>query len=184
MIKIKNSKNKKITWIVAALVVAAITAILYVIWKRSMDVQVYDPSKTIRYLPASDEEKQQAEDNKSNAFDRMNKDETPDSTSGTQQNVKPSITYFGQQNGDGDFRVGSGVTNIYEDGGKCILTVTFANGTVVTDTRDAVKDAKSVSCGSLMIEKQRLVPGKASFTMKYESANYKGESDETEVILR
>ena len=38
--------------------------------------------------------------------------------------------------------------------------------------------------GSFMIEKQKLVPGRASFTVRYESAQYTGESDKTEVTLR
>jgi hypothetical protein len=132
-------------------------------------------SEAVNYSPPTEEEKQQADDNKS----RLDNDQKTSVTRTAEGkvSVKPVITYAGQQNGK--IEVGSYVPGIFEDGGTCTATFSKDSRKVSRDV-NGVKEGNSTFCPMFNVSASDLQEkGSWTVVVYYNSPNSSGNSDTT-----
>lgn len=129
---------------------------------------------TINYGPPTAEEKKETEVFK----DNQTKPETPavsQKDSSQRTVVKPIISSYGQDIQNKAVSVSGYIPGIVEDGGLCTLTLKNGSQTITQD-KTSTRDAKTVSCGFIDIERSRLSAGTWSATLTYKSSTSSGTS--------
>lgn len=96
--------------------------------------------------------------------------------------VTPEFFISEVNEGNGEYFAVIYVRGIFESGGTCTVRVE-AGGQTYTQENTAETDASGTACGSFAFALSELGSGEASVTATYESANYRGESDEMTVRL-
>jgi xyloglucan-specific exo-beta-1,4-glucanase len=96
--------------------------------------------------------------------------------------VTPEIFMTTVDTDAGQLRVIVFVPNVYEDGGRC--TVTVVDGAVtITKENTGQADVSSTACGQFTFALGDLPSGSASVTASYESSKYSGSSAPEKVAI-
>lgn len=123
--------------------------------------------------PATELERQEAEENKDRIVDSQNQPspspETPQSP-GSKKSVAPTVTEANRSS------VKAYVTGIFEEGGTCTATFTKGDQTL-TKTSDGFQNASYTQCAPMDLDSGFLSAGKWSVTVKYSSSTSEGTSD-------
>lgn len=144
-------------------------------WNKSKDdLNTDNDASFINLDPPTKEEIQQSEENKSDVSDRENIDNNP-ANPGSVKSVTPIITSWSQDQTGKFVTVSAFIQSIYEDGGKCTLTVTKDQKTV-TKNEVAYKNVTSTSCPTFTVFRDELGPGRWRFEVTYLSDTAKGAS--------
>lgn len=176
-------KNKKvIITIMLVLLVASIGLAAYA-WLSKDDDNSYTDTDGITYQEATEAEKQESENiKKENSEQIDNSQGAPTSNeSGQKKTVTPIITAWSQDS-SGDLRINGYVPEVTEEDGTCSYTLTNGN-MEVEQSRSALLNAQSTSCGQIVISSNKLSPGQWKITLTYSSSNSKGTSDETTIQI-
>ncbi len=185
-LKNKNYTKKRAIIIVAALIVLAIIGFgtAQVLRNRAADnadTESTDtvPQETIKYEPATGEEKQQTEQHKGNL---VKEDSQPPTPAGSKKAVTPIITDASQY--DDRIEVRSFIPSIVESGGTC--TLTFKQGSAqILKTVEGAADATTTRCEPSMIPRSEFTSsGKWVLTITYTSAASSGTSDPWDVEVK
>ncbi len=136
---------------------------------------------TINYGPPTEQEKKETEEFK----DRQgtNSGTTSPSTPGQKKSVVPVITSWGQDPTTKIVDASGYVAGIYEAGGNCTLTLE-KSGQKITESKEAIKDAQTVSCGVIKIDSGRLSAGIWSATLTYSSSTSQGTSQAVNIEVQ
>ena len=179
-------KNRKKILLVSSLVLASVAVLggsLYVLRnKKSNNTTVAG----VEVKPASEEEKQDAENNKDRISAQIDKQKTEQGQSSTPTNSSATVTItYASQSGD-QIEVSSYVSGVFEDGGTCKLTMSKGSKTVTKQTTGE-RDATTTMCPSFSIAKAELgESGTWSAQVGYSSAKIsdaKSSPKEIEVKL-
>lgn len=182
----QNKKSQKIALISAAVVVA-ISGVGYAVYRaRDNKTAQNTDNSTINQAPATEEEKQQAEDNKDRIAADIDKNKSENqSQNGTQAPTKSNgavtITYAGQY-GD-QVEIGAFMSNVFEDGGTCKATLTNG-GTTITKETKGFKDVSSTTCTPFIIPGNELSAGSWKIKVQYSSNTVTGESGEKTIEVK
>lgn len=137
-----------------------------------------DSAETINYDPPTEEEKAETEAHKQ----QLTQQSTATTPSSSKKTVKPVITFAGQY--DGFVEVGSYVSEVYEDGGTCTLTLTKGSQKV-TRTAAGQKDVSKTLCPTFKVPVSEFPnSGTWAATVKYSSSSAEGTSDEKPVEVQ
>lgn len=143
----KPSKKTTIILLLAILIIAG--GILYYLKYVRADTATQETSTSdVNLSPSTEEDKKRAEDNKQRIVeqDEQLKTQGQQPSSASKKTVVPTITYADQYGSV--VEVGSYVTGIYEDNGKC--TATFTKGSAsFAKSVNAVKNVNSVNCPAM-----------------------------------
>jgi len=114
------------------------------------------------------------------------KSETPTETAKPSEPAKIKVTVeindFYVDEGLGVFDVIAEVTDVFEEGGTCALTVT-SGSTTATATAKAGQNVTSTQCGLLEVNLSDLASGTAQFRVSYTSPTSAGKSALGEVTI-
>lgn len=100
----------------------------------------------------------------------------PDTSAAPARNSADVVLSFaGWNESSAAMEAGGYVTVLLEDGGICTLTLT-ADDRVRTVSGDAIRDATTVSCGTLQITGDQLGSGSWEAVLSYESSSTVGQS--------
>jgi hypothetical protein len=175
---IKNKRIKKQLVLLSALVVLIGISAYLLLSKPKHNEQVTatntTSSPTINMKPATEQEKQAAEDHKNQLLNDAGNTAT---SSGQKKTVTPVISYIGL-NGQ-QIEIDSFVGGVREDGADCTATLTSQDGQeVVTEKSVSFKDATTTSCTPIYIARSKLLKtGTWSVVVSYSSATAQGKSE-------
>lgn len=181
MIFSKNNTHQHRKISVIALAVALFTLAGVLIYQRmthntERPTASSSDSETINLNPPTEQEKQDAEDNKQ----RLIQDEStplPRPSDGSKQTVSPVLGFL-RQAADKSIEANGYITEVVEANGICTLTLE-KGGVKVTQEKQALPDAQSTICGLIKIDRNRLSPGEWKGYLSYSSSKYQGTSTET-----
>lgn len=170
-VKHKNRSYKKILLVVFVVVVAAL--LIGFIAKKVHDNRtkvVTDDGQVVELKPATDEEKQQVEDNKQAIVENEEKNKSNQPPAGTKRQVSPVIT-AASVNG-----VNGYVTGVFEEGGSCRADFTL-NGQSFSKTSTGFQNASYTQCAPISLSSADFPVG-GSWTVKltYTSPTSQGAS--------
>jgi hypothetical protein len=153
-------------------------------YEKNVDSESQSPIDGINLQPATEEEIQDAEDNKLQIVDLKDKQSQTteeEQTSTYKTEVKPVIGYIevleGQINANGF------ITTMIEEGGTCTLKLTKDDQSFQT-TSTSLADAQSTVCGLMQISANGLSQGNWIATISYSSDKYEGLSEEQIVEVK
>jgi len=126
----------------------------------------------INYGPPTEEEKKAGDQIK----DEQNQPTTPPTTPGQKKTVTPVITSWGFNTFTQQVEVTGYVGGVIENGGTCTLTLE-KSGQKVTESKTAIADAQTTSCGLMTVTGNRLSPGNWTAMLSYTSSNVEGSSE-------
>lgn len=126
----------------------------------------------INYGPPTEEEKKASDQVK----DGQNQPTSPPATPGQKKAVTPVITSWGYNAITQQAEVSGYVGGVIENGGTCTLTLE-KSGQKVTESKAAIADAQTTSCGLISVARDRLSPGNWTATLSYSSASAEGTSE-------
>ncbi len=180
MIKIKKLLTKKII-IITAIVLLAAGGVGYAYYKnRHDDTPGQEP--TINYGPPTEEEKQQADDNKDQAVDRKQIDEQAKPADGSKKSVKPIITQA--QELDNRININAYIPGIFEDGGTCTASLVMGSSKV-TATSSGFANVSNTNCTPINIPLGQFPrSGDWNLTLDYNSGSAVGKSDSVVVKVQ
>lgn len=131
------------------------------------------PSDTINTQPPTEEEKQEAEQNKDRIVDEANRPPAPTNAEG-KKTVAPVIVDAGQYGSTIEVRAYE--PGITESDGQCSYTFT-RNGQTVSRQLPAIADATTTRCTNLKLERSAFpVAGEWQLSVTYNSAKTTGSS--------
>lgn len=137
-----------------------------------------DQASNVNYDPPTEQDKQEAEDNKQRIIEKSEQTNSSDNPS-----VIPAITYAGVY--DSDVEVGGYVPNIFEEGGTCTATFTREGSSSISKTVNAVRGANSVDCPQITLPTSQFpIKGTWSVVLSYKSSSVAGSSVARNVEIR
>ncbi len=170
----QQKKRVKLLVTVAVLVVLAAVSVFVGVKMRTPNTTPQPTpgfTEKLDLNPATDQEKQQAEDAK-NEIVKKDEQATQQQASNL-RTVVPTIIDAGQYGQNIEVR--AFVSAIYENGGTC--TFTFAKGAQkITKTSPGVKDATTTRCTNLSVPKGEFSSGSWSVVVSYSSSTASGSS--------
>lgn len=179
------SKNKKRLLVLLVFVLLIAGASGYILWQKRQSSDVADspaPPGTIKYEPATEQEKQETERHKDQLVENQKKAEQENAgrPADGKKAVTPVITLA--QYGGGNATIQAYVPNIYEEGGSC--TATLKNGgKTVTKQSSAFPNATTTDCQHLTIPRADFpMAGKWTVSITYTSAISEGTSNQNTSI--
>jgi hypothetical protein len=177
MTKIKNGKSYLVPLLLAIVAAALLVYFFGFRDRANNESDAPNDSGYINYGPPTEEEKQQAEQNKNDIVNESQNTVDPGA-----KKVEPTVTFAGMRNGNVEVR--SYVSGIYEDGGEC--EAKFTNGShVVTRTVEGIRDATYTRCDRILIEPSEFaVKGTWNLVITYSSNTASGKSSVKEVVIQ
>ncbi len=167
----KRQKNTHKKIIVAALLACLVGVGIYVFFIRDNSMKNSDSpveqiqEETINYAPASDEEKQEAQDNKQRIVDEQEQ-ENQNSTG-----LKSVAVTIASADSNSVF---ASVSGVIEDGGTC--TATFTKGSqTFSKSSDSIANVSNTQCGR--IAPPALSAGEWQVVVSYQSSKASGTSE-------
>lgn len=167
-----------------ALIVGVLMVILIVgVLQLSGTVKFFGNDSTIKdrpgvgeinYDPPTDQEIEETQENKQNVIDRVEQEKNPPS-SPSNKSVTPVLSFWGQDPDTKNVEASGFISEIYEDGGICTLTLKMSGG-AVTKSGSAIKDVNRTSCTPISIARTELRPGQWEITLSYKSSSSSGTS--------
>jgi hypothetical protein len=176
MLKNKNTKKIMLILLAAALTGALAYGIYATSYKNSSSETV-ETEDTINLDPPTEEEKAETEAHKDKVVDRQNLEARDQTNSpGTKKGASVTISSWPSSVGKSqNVDVSGFVSNVYENGGTCTLSLVKGSQTV-SKPRTAMKDAQTTACGFITIKRSSLNPGTWKATIKYSSPTAQGTS--------
>jgi hypothetical protein len=173
---IKNKNTKKIILILLAVVFAGTIAyVAYAsLYSNNNDTITTD---NVNLDPPTEEEKAETEAHKDKVVNRQDiesQDRTNTSSAKKDANVTIS-SWPSSVSKNQDVDVSGFVSNVYESGGKCTLTLR-KGARAVSKSRTAMKDAQTTACGFITIKRAALSTGTWRATITYSSTTAQGIS--------
>lgn len=184
--KKQNKKTIKNKYLVVALLLLLIGTGTYLVINKSSDSNnssTENQEDNTGFGPATDQERQEAEDHK-DKLSNMPSEDDPDQAG--IRSVTPVITIAGQFNDEqyGErVEVRAYVSEVYESDGKCTATFTLG-GQTVSRTVEALKDATTTRCDTIMIPRSEFPSsGSWQLVVSYKSPKALGSSQTVEVNI-
>ncbi len=182
--QLKSHRRELFGLLVVTLLIVAIGAYLYAQRKSSTPMPPVNspkPTGTVNLEPATEQDKQAADNNKEDLINRN--DRPPGQERGDNRNVvKPIITYAGQYGPQ--IEVGGYVPGVFEEGGTC--TAKFTNGSnSFSKSIKAIRSANSTDCPAMVASAEEFSPkGSWSVVILYDSTTSAGISDSRTIEVR
>lgn len=183
MVKIKsqnnNLKNKRLGAIVIIVIIALLAGGFY--FYKSQQDKSASPNdmgsleEPINFSPPSEQEKSEGDRRKQEIEDQQNAANQTQSNAAKKQ-VTPIISSWGQNSSDKSAEVSGFLTEVYEEGGTCTLTMQKGSTKVTSSASKAFKDARTTNCGLLSIPRSKLSAGSWEATIEYSSPTAYGVS--------
>lgn len=182
-------KNTKIILLPLAIVTISIVGFLIVRASKQNPKVSQNPTDGltgIKYEPATEKEKVESDNHKKELEARMKQEENSTNQSEgshtQQKQITPIISSWGQAQ-DRSLEVASIVPGIYEDGGKCTLTLE-KDGQKIIESSVGAKNVSNVTCGSIIISYSRLSTGEWTGYLKYSSDTAQGTSQPIKIPVK
>lgn len=99
------------------------------------------------------------------------------------ETLVPQLTFVGAGVEDGSIEVSGVVPGVVEDDGTCVFRFTSGSRTAVETTTHGIADASSTSCGTAVLQPERLAAGTWDVTLTYRGAAGSGTSVATSVAV-
>lgn len=153
---------------------------------RSDEVVVIN-NDGINYDPPTETEITETNQHKNDLAEKINEDgtnqEQPDvNLNDSKRGVTPIISFSGQSSAGSDLELNGYVPGVVEKNGKCTARLTKGNKTV-EETKVALDDAQSTSCGLIVIPRNELSAGNWSLLLIYNSPSSTGSSETVTVTI-
>ncbi len=181
----KNKKSKKLLKTALPLFIAVILAsglVWFINRKPNVSTSTVPQVSNIgtdgvNYSPPTEQDIKEAEQNKEKLG---NKDNPPTTTPSNMANI--IITYAGQF--DQDVEVAFYVSNAYEDGGTCSVTITNGSLSVTKDTK-GFKDVRTTVCPPIVIPRAEFpTAGQWTAVVSYTSQTANGTSEQRIIEIK
>lgn len=185
MLKIQKSPRTLLMLIVLLIVVAGLSAFLYLQSRNgdSLDNDQAASGEVTNLSPPTEQEKKESADNKS----RLSKDEDaskpkPNTSSDGKIAVTPIIQFASQNNAK--IEVSSYVPGIFEDDGTC--TANFSkDGKTVLEAVKAQKEGNATYCPLIVLDSSEFqTKGEWVVSVTYSSLRYSGSSTQKKVDVK
>jgi cytoskeletal protein RodZ len=185
MIYSKNNTRQFRKFGIVALIVALFALAGVFIYQRSIhnnkkSTTPSGGSEAINLNPPTEQEKQEAEDNKQRLIQEEST-QSPEPSNGSKITVSPVMGFL-RQAADKSIEANGYVAEAVEANGTCILTLE-KDGVKVVQEKQALPDAQSTVCGLIKIDRNRLTAGEWKGYLGYSSSKYQGTSPETIVRI-
>lgn len=177
----KNKHKLKIIVLIGIALVIGVVGVV-VLWQRSLDYKITKAPTNTSNSDLAKAEKQDVVQNKSDITNQKKSSPTSQTNTSAGSTNMPGtasvmISYAGQTNQT--IQVSSYVSNVFEDGGTCTLTLTKGNSTV-TRTVQGVANVSYTTCPTFSIENSghsALAAGSWNIVVSYKSAAFNGSSE-------
>jgi hypothetical protein len=167
---ISTKKSKIILFVVGLLVVAAAVVGYSLVNREDKAPQTAAPESVINYEPATEDEKQQAEDAKDRIVAQQEAENSDTPTNEGRRTVDPVITYAGTD------EVNAFISGVVEDGGTCTLTASQQSKSF-TRKSSASRNASTTDCAAFTLSSSDFNnKGEWSVTVSYSSPTSTGTS--------
>jgi hypothetical protein len=141
------------------------------------------PSQTINNGPATQQEKAEAEQHKAELEQKAAQEKAATPSPTTKKVVVPFVASWGQDPDNNSFELSAFISDVYEDGGTCTLTMS-ASGKTITKTSTGHKDVNKTTCTPFVVSRTELTAGDWTAAVQYTSASAQGISNQQAVTVR
>jgi hypothetical protein len=173
----KTKSNKKILIFFTILLFLIFTGLIVYSLARN-DNPPETQTDGINYGPATEEEIQAAEDNKSRLVEEQKQqNQAPPPQQNSNQKTGVTLVFGYIEVRDGQVNSNGFISTIIEEGGTCTLTLKKGSR-LAQATSLSLADAQSTVCGLMQINTSELSGGEWSATISYSSDKYEGVSEE------
>lgn len=181
MPKKKDQRNKILVAVAVALVLLFGTILFLRRTTSNFEEhpQALESQETVNYGPATEEEKQQAINNKKRIGEEQAGNQLP---TGAKRIVKPTINFV-EQNGN-QVELGAFVPGVFEDGGQCKASFT-KDGNTISKMVIASKEGSATYCPIISIPVSEF-PEKSEWSavISYDSPSSSGVSDSSKFEIK
>jgi hypothetical protein len=184
MIKMNKKQPQKIKLLIPLLIVGLLSIVLlYYMNKKDGVSDISGNTNGLSYPGPTEQEKRETEENKKEVENRENLETVSrDSQKTETTTVTPIISSWGQDQASKNVEVGAFVPGVYEDGGKCTLTLTN-QGVIITEVREGAKNVSNTTCGIFTVKRDRVTAGSWSAVVQYSSSKATGTSSQINVTV-
>lgn len=175
------SKPIKITILAALAILLALGAF----WFYNRSNETLESEDGINYEPPTETEISETDQHKEELAEELSEDEQDGNQaedSSDKRSVTPIISYWGQPSEGDDLEVNGYVPGIVEKNGSCTARL-VKNGKTVEETKVALDDAQTTSCGLIVIPRNELTAGDWSLSLNYSSPSSAGSSETVTVTI-
>lgn len=178
-------QNKKII-ILSVLLLIIIVAVVLFLFRNDSTPNNQD-SGDINYNPPTEQELEETEQhkeeiaNKNQEYDPAQPSDTENSNG--KKDIKPVVTFWGQASAGKDFELNGYVPGVIEEDGICTVILSKSSEEV-TESKKALPDAQSTSCGLITIPRGQLSAGEWTVKLRYESSESAGISSPEKVSIK
>lgn len=165
------------------LAVASIIAVGAGIYWYNIDDENSVTDNGISYSAPTEEELIETEQHKDSLSNEDEPQESSNQSGDDKKSVTPIISYWGQASDSLDLEINGYIPVITEKNGSCKATLTKDSETV-SQSKSALDDAQSTSCGLIVVNRNKLSPGEWRLTLSYSSDNSEGSSEVLTVVIR
>lgn len=137
------------------------------------DSKSYIGKDGVNYGPPTATDKKETEEHKQDIGSKQPIQNEPSQDSNPANQANVTITYLKYTNNA--VTAGGIVSNVFEDGGQCTLTLT-KNGQTVSSSSTGSTDVNKTTCPQITISKDKLSSGSWSAILSYSMNNTKGAS--------
>lgn len=169
--KSKLTRNKKVFFATFLIVLIGVASFVVIQRNNSkkQDISTNPEDQTIKYLPATPEEKEAAENKKNEIVKKQEEQNQPALPPGTKKTVTPTIT-----NTTGS--INAYVSGIFEEGGTCTAEFT-KDSVILTKASEGFQNVSYTQCAPMNLEQGFLSPGRWNLVVKYSSEKSEGISE-------
>lgn len=172
--KIKQKRVSKKVILAIIIACVAVASIVYVVYAQQVSDDNKKAKKPITYSGPTEQDKQDAANNKANVAKRQELEKEAKQESSSKKQVNPVITNASQSGQQ--VTITGYISGVFEDGGICTM-IASKGSTTVTRTTKGFADATTTSCSPFFIERSVFSEsGSWSVTIKYSSSSAEGTS--------
>jgi hypothetical protein len=178
MIKNKNHTKKIILVLLGVALASALAYGVYTqYYKGDADNTNTSAEEAINFDPPTEEEKAEADAHKDEVVRRQEiESNSQENSSGPKKNADVTLSSWPSTVGKNqNVEVNGFVSNVYENGGTCTLTLK-KSGQTAKKNQTARKDAQTTTCGLISMPRASVSPGTWKATITYSSKTASGVS--------
>ena len=173
LFKLKLTKSKLLTMFIATVVILGVSGLAWARYGNNDGVSTQPESvdntssdgSAINLSPATEEERQQAEDHKQ----ELTNEQTTTQSSESKKQVTPVIVNA-DRNGANAY-----VSGVFEDGGTCTATFIYSQDKITANSK-GFKNVSYTSCEPINLPGPLTIDGTWTVTVSYSSSTAAGQS--------
>lgn len=180
----KKSKKKIIITSIVVCIILASAAGWFFIFNNSSDINTAKDTTTtegeVNLDPPTEQDIKETEEFKKNLETGVDPNTTPSTT----ENTKANVVITNIQATTDSITASGYVSNVFEDGGNCKITLKL-NGNTVSGESKGIADVNKTTCSTISIPRSKFTQnGEWTATLNYQSSTISGNSANKKVLIK